>query len=180
MNLPNALSLGRLLAVPIIVWLLLQEAYVGAFLIFVLAGVSDAVDGYLAKQFGMDTEIGRFLDPIADKTLLVSVYITLGHQEILPVWLVILVVSRDLLIVGGALLAYTMSQPMRPTPLFISKINTVLQISLAATALGDIAFQVGLTGLVTLLVFAVAASTTLSGARYLGNWIRDSGTEQPR
>ena len=116
MNLPNALSLGRLLAVPIVVWLLLQEAYVGAFLVFVLAGVSDAVDGYLAKQFGMDTEIGRFLDPIADKTLLVSVYITLGHQEILPVWLVILVVSRDLLIVGGALLAYTMSQPMRPTP----------------------------------------------------------------
>ncbi|MCE2492511.1 MAG: CDP-alcohol phosphatidyltransferase family protein [Alphaproteobacteria bacterium] len=180
MNLPNALSLGRLLAVPIVVWLLLQEAYVGAFLIFVLAGVSDAIDGYLAKQFGMDTEIGRFLDPIADKTLLVSVYITLGHQEILPVWLVILVVSRDLLIVGGALLAYTMSQPMRPTPLFISKINTVLQISLAATALGDIAFQVGLTGLVTLLVFAVAASTTLSGARYLGNWIRDSSMEQPR
>lgn len=180
MNLPNALSLGRLLAVPIVVWLLLQEAYVGAFLIFVLAGVSDAIDGYLAKQFGMDTEIGRFLDPIADKTLLVSVYITLGHQEILPVWLVILVVSRDLLIVGGALLAYTMSQPMRPTPLFISKVNTVLQISLAATALGDIAFQVGLTGLVTLLVFAVAASTTLSGARYLGNWIRDSGMEQSR
>ncbi len=180
MNLPNALSLGRLLAVPIVVWLLLQEAYVGAFLIFVLAGVSDAIDGYLAKQFGMDTEIGRFLDPIADKTLLVSVYITLGHQEILPVWLVILVVSRDLLIVGGALLAYTMSQPLRPTPLFISKINTVLQISLAATALGDIAFQVGLTGLVTLLVFAVAASTTLSGARYLGNWIRDSSMEQPR
>lgn len=180
MNLPNALSLGRLLAVPIVVWLLLQEAYVGAFLIFVLAGVSDAIDGYLAKQFGMDTEIGRFLDPIADKTLLVSIYITLGHQEMLPVWLVILVVSRDLLIVGGALLAYTMSQPMRPAPLFISKVNTVLQISLAATVLGDTAFQVGLTELVTVLVFAVAASTALSGARYLGNWMRDSSTERSR
>ena len=178
MNLPNALSLGRLLAVPVIVWLLLQEAYVGAFVVFVLAGVSDAVDGYLAKQFGMDTEIGRFLDPIADKTLLVSIYITLGYQEILPVWLVILVVSRDLLIVGGALLAYTMSQPMRPTPLFISKINTVLQISLAATVLGDVAFRVGLEALATVLIYAVAATTALSGARYLVNWVRDSGMEQ--
>ncbi len=180
MNLPNALSLGRLLAVPVIVWLLLREAYVGAFLVFALAGISDAVDGYIAKQFGMDTEIGRFLDPIADKTLLVSIYITLGHQEILPVWLVILVVSRDLLIVGGALLAYTMSQPMRPTPLFISKINTVLQISLAATVLGNVAFQAGLAGLAAVLMYAVAASTALSGARYLANWIRDSGMEHPR
>lgn len=180
MNLPNALSLGRLLAVPVIVWLLLQEAYVGAFVVFVLAGVSDAVDGYLAKQFGMDTEIGRFLDPIADKTLLVSIYITLGYQEILPVWLVILVVSRDLLIVGGALLAYTMSQPMRPTPLFISKINTVLQISLAATVLGDVAFRVGLEALATALIYAVAATTALSGARYLVNWVRDSGMERAR
>ena len=178
MNLPNALSLGRLLAVPVIVWLLLQEAYVGAFVVFVLAGASDAVDGYLAKQFGMDTEIGRFLDPIADKTLLVSIYITLGYQEILPVWLVILVVSRDLLIVGGALLAYTMSQPMRPTPLFISKINTVLQISLAATVLGDVAFRAGLEALATVLIYAVAATTALSGARYLVNWVRDSGMEQ--
>ena len=180
MNLPNALSLGRLLAVPVIVWLLLREAYVGAFLVFALAGISDAVDGYIAKQFGMDTEIGRFLDPIADKTLLVSIYITLGHQEILPVWLVILVVSRDLLIVGGALLAYTMSQPMRPTPLFISKINTVLQISLAATVLGDVAFQAGLATPAAVLMYAVAASTALSGARYLVNWIRDSGMEPPR
>ncbi len=180
MNLPNALSLGRLLAVPVIVWLLLGEAYTAAFLVFLLAGASDAVDGYLAKQFGMDTEIGRFLDPIADKTLLVSIYITLGHQGMLPVWLVILVVSRDLLIVGGALLAYAVSQPVRPAPLFISKVNTVLQISLAATVLGDTAFRVGLTGLVTVLVFAVAASTALSGARYLGNWMRDSGVERPR
>lgn len=180
MNLPNALSLGRLLAVPVIVWLLLREAYVGAFVVFALAGISDAIDGYIAKQFGMDTEIGRFLDPIADKTLLVSIYITLGHQEILPVWLVILVVSRDLLIVGGALLAYTMSQPMRPTPLFISKINTVLQISLAATVLGDVAFQAGLAMPAAVLMYAVAASTALSGARYLVNWIRDSGMEPPR
>ena len=180
MNLPNALSLGRLLAVPVIVWLLLREAYVGAFVVFALAGISDAIDGYIAKQFGMDTEIGRFLDPIADKTLLVSIYITLGHQEILPVWLVILVVSRDLLIVGGALLAYTMSQPMRPTPLFISKINTVLQISLAATVLGDVAFQAGLAMPAAALMYAVAASTALSGARYLVNWIRDSGMEPPR
>ena len=180
MNFPNALSLGRLLSVPVIVWLLLVEAYLPAFLIFVLAGLSDAVDGYIAKRFGMHTEIGRFLDPIADKTLLVAIYITLGHQEILPVWLVILVVSRDLLIVGGALLAYTMSQPLRPTPLLISKVNTALQIALAATVLGDIAFDVGAWDVAMVLVYAVAVSTVLSGAQYVGNWMRDSGTEGVR
>ncbi|MBH64449.1 MAG: CDP-alcohol phosphatidyltransferase [Alphaproteobacteria bacterium] len=178
MNLPNALSLARLLAVPIIVWLLLVDAYAPAFLVFVLAGLSDAVDGYLAKQFEMHTEIGRYLDPIADKTLLVAIYITLGHQEVLPVWLVILVVSRDLLIVGGALLAYTVSQPMRPTPLFISKINTALQIGLAATVLGDVAFGVGAGDVIGVLVYAVAASTILSGALYVGNWLRDSGMKE--
>jgi len=177
-NFPNALSLGRLLSVPVIVWLLLVEAYMPAFLIFVLAGLSDAVDGYVAKHFAQHTEIGRFLDPIADKTLLVAIYITLGHQEILPVWLVILVVSRDLLIVGGALLAYTMSQTLRPTPLLISKVNTALQIALAATVLGDIAFDVGAGAVVMVLVYAVAASTILSGAQYVGNWMRDSGAEE--
>ena len=180
MNFPNALSLGRLLSVPVIVWLLLIEAHLPAFLIFVVAGVSDAVDGYVAKHFGLQTEIGRFLDPIADKTLLVAIYITLGHQEILPVWLVILVVSRDLLIVGGALLAYTMSQPLRPTPLLISKVNTALQISLAATVLGDIAFDAGAEAVAMVLVYAVAASTILSGAQYVGNWMRDSSTEEVR
>lgn len=177
MNIPNALSLARLLAVPIIVWLLLVEAYAPAFWVFALAGVSDAIDGYLAKRYGMQTEIGRFLDPIADKTLLVAIYITLGHQGNLPVWLVILVVSRDLLIIGGALLAYTMSQRVRPTPLLISKINTVLQITLAALVLGDIAFEVGADGVRMILVLAVAGSTVLSGGQYLANWMRDSETE---
>jgi cardiolipin synthase len=176
-NLPNALSLARLLSVPIIVWLLLVGAHTPAFIVFVMAGLSDTVDGYLAKQFDMHTEIGRYLDPIADKTLLVSIYITLGHQEVLPVWLVILVVSRDLLIVGGALLAYTVSQPMRPTPLFISKINTVLQIGLAATVLGNIAFIVGAEDVILVLIYAVAASTVLSGSLYVGNWLHDSGKE---
>ena len=180
MNAPNALSLARLLAVPVIVWLLLVDAYAQAFWLFVLAGISDAVDGYLAKRLDMETEIGRFLDPIADKTLLVAIYITLGHQGFFPVWLVILVVSRDLLIVGGALMAYTMSQNVRPTPLLISKINTVVQITLAATVLGDTAFDVEVGDFSNILIYAVAASTILSGAQYLGNWMRDSGVEESR
>lgn len=180
MNVPNALSLARLLAVPIIVWLLLVDAYAPAFWIFAVAGISDAVDGYLAKQYGMQTEIGRFLDPIADKTLLVAIYITLGHQGSLPAWLVILVVSRDLLIVGGTLLAYTMSQPIRPRPLLISKVNTLAQIMLAATVLGDIAFQIDAADVSNVLVYAVAASTILSGAQYLGNWMRDREVEETR
>ena len=106
MSPPNVISLGRLLSVPLTVWVILQGYFVVAFGIFVAAGVSDAVDGFLAKRFGMETELGRYLDPLADKALLVAVFITLGQMGYLPVWLVILVVSRDVLIIGGVLLTY--------------------------------------------------------------------------
>ncbi|MDP7602480.1 MAG: CDP-alcohol phosphatidyltransferase family protein, partial [Alphaproteobacteria bacterium] len=124
MSPPNVISLGRLLSVPLTVWVILQGYFVVAFGIFVAAGVSDAVDGFLAKRFGMETELGRYLDPLADKALLVAVFITLGQMGYLPVWLVILVVSRDVLIIGGVLLTYIFFDGMRPRPVLISKINT--------------------------------------------------------
>ena len=174
MNVPNLLSLARLLSVPVIVWLVLNGFMLAAFWVFVAAGVSDAVDGFIAKRFDAESELGRFLDPLADKALLVCVYITLGHAGHLPTWLVILVVFRDALIVGGAILFQTLTVPLAMRPVLISKINTAAQIVLAAVVLGVHGF--GLQGawpaFVEGMIYLVALTTFLSGAVYLVKWTR--------
>jgi cardiolipin synthase len=169
--LPNFISLARLLAVPFAVWLILVDRHGAAFWVFVAAGVSDAVDGFLARQLGARTMLGGFLDPLADKALLMSVYITLGYRGQIETWLVILVVFRDMLIIGGAILYQTMTQALKMQPLFISKINTTLQITLAAVLLAKLGLGIEDDhGAVTVLVYVVAASTLLSGAAYVGIW----------
>lgn len=173
MNIPNLISLARLLAVPLIVWLLLTDAWVGAFITFLAAGVSDAVDGYLAKRLDLRSFVGAYLDPIADKTLLVSIYLTLGVKGALPLWLVILVVSRDMLIVGGALLLFLLNHATRFRPSYVSKLNTGLQITLASVVIGAFAFELErLHAVIAGLAIGVAVSTTVSGTGYLVAWTR--------
>jgi len=171
-NLPNLISLARLLAVPVVVWLLLADQLEMAFWLFVAAGASDAFDGFIAKRFDMATRVGRYLDPLADKALLVSTYIALGRIGELPDWLVILVVSRDLLIVGGFMLSYTLSHRFSPQPATISKINTALQMVLAAVVLGEVALVMPLGELPTVMIVCVAATTVASGTNYLIQWTR--------
>ncbi len=120
MTLPNIISLARLLSVPVIVWVLLSGFYLPAFWLFIGASISDGVDGFIAKRFNSVSVLGTYLDPIADKMLLVSIYITLGQMEVLPLWLVILVVSRDILIVGAVMLSFAMDQPVQMAPLMVS------------------------------------------------------------
>lgn len=177
MNLPNIISLARLLSVPLTVWLMLVHEVEAAFVLFVLAGISDAVDGAIAKRFDAITELGRYLDPLADKALLVGVYITLGVQGHLPVWLVILVAFRDFLIIGGAVLLLLMGKTMRIAPLMISKANTVTQITLAAVVLGQLAFAFPPPGITLPLILIVAATTVLSGGRYVVEWGRHASNE---
>jgi cardiolipin synthase len=172
LNLPNIITLGRLLSVPLAIWLILSGEYWAAFWTFVLAGISDAVDGFIAKRFNMRTQIGALLDPVADKALLVSVYVTLGVSGRLPTWLVILVVFRDVMIIGGFVLVQLLVQKIRWEPLIISKINTALQIVLAAFTLARLGFGAEDHGAVMLLVLAVATTTVLSGAAYLVRWAR--------
>lgn len=179
MNLPNVITLGRLISVPLMIWLILSGEYWAAFWTFVFAGVSDAVDGFIAKRFDMRTEIGALLDPVADKALLVSVYVTLGLAGRLPTWLVILVVFRDLMIVGGFVLVQLLVQKIPWQPLIISKINTVLQIVLAAFTLARLGFDAEDHGLVTGLVLAVAATTVFSGGAYLVRWARAIAGAEP-
>ena len=112
MSIPNLITLARILLVPVVVWAIASGQMLIAFLLFVAAGVSDAVDGFLAKRFGMTSELGAYLDPLADKVLIVSIYVALGITGALPRWLVILVVSRDILIVGGVMLSWLIGKPV--------------------------------------------------------------------
>jgi cardiolipin synthase len=168
----NLITLARLFSVPLAIWLVLSNAMTAAFWLFVAAGLSDAVDGFIAKHLDQRSQLGALLDPLADKTLLVSLYITLGVAGLLPNWLVILVVFRDVLIVGGYLLAMAVSQTIRTRPLAISKLNTALQIALVAVVLGRLGLRVDDHHLGAVLVYAVALTTALSGAGYVVRWWR--------
>ena len=173
MTLPNMISLARLLSVPFILWLILTDQWRPALVVFCLAGLSDAVDGILAKRFGMQSRLGQYLDPIADKALLVSIIILLGAQGYLPLWLVILVVSRDILIVGGMFLIFAFEQLHEPRPLSLSKINTATQIVLAALVIASLAFTLeAVETYIETLVLATAFTTIVSGAQYLIDWWR--------
>ena len=172
LNLPNLISLGRLLLVPLAIWLILVGNYGGAFWVFVLAGVSDALDGFIAKRFDRRTRLGALLDPVADKTLLVSVYVTLGWAGQLWTSLVVLVVFRDVMIIGGFLLIQAIAAPKRYDPLFVSKLNTGLQIALVAFVLARLGLGVGPGPVGEALSLAVMATTVLSGVSYLVRWTR--------
>jgi cardiolipin synthase len=172
MSLPNIITLARMLAVPLIVWLIITNQMTAAFIIFVIAGISDGVDGFIAKRFNASTTLGAYLDPLADKLLLVSIYIALGYLEILPTLLVITVVSRDFMIVGGLLLAWFLERPMDIKPLFVSKANTTCQIILAGVALGLPGLGYPLPDLIIWGSVAVGVLTVGSGGIYLRDWIR--------
>jgi cardiolipin synthase len=171
-NLPNIISLGRLLSVPVAIYLILHGFMTAAFWLFIAAGISDGVDGYLAKTLGQSSTLGAYLDPIADKVLLVGVYLTLGHAGHLPIWLVIMVVFRDLIIVGGILLLHISTNGVRMRPLLVSKVNTAAQITLIALVLAEMGLNFDLGGYLDVLVYVVGVTTIASGASYIINWGR--------
>ena len=179
-NIPNFITMGRIISVPVIFWLLLTGQSRIAFFVFVCAGISDAVDGYLAKRFNWTSELGSYLDPLADKLLIVSIFIALGVRNELPLWLVIAVVSRDILIVAAVLLAWLLDQPVRIKPLAVSKANTLMQILLAATVLADKAFELGLEQTRFVLVWVTGALTLLSLAAYLKAWFKLMASEEKK
>lgn len=170
-NLPNTITLGRLLLVPVIFWLLVNGNTRLAFMAFVCAGISDAIDGFLAKRFHLQTELGAYLDPLADKLLIVSIYVALGVAQKLPSWLVIAVVSRDILIVGGVVLAWMADRNIRIKPLVVSKANTAAQLVLASLVLADEGFALGLGATRGVLVWITGMLTLLSLAAYVREWL---------
>ena len=172
LNAPNFISICRFILVPVVVYLIATGEFLAAFWVFVVAGVSDGVDGFIAKRFNQVTEFGAYLDPLADKALLVSIYVSLGLIAEMPLWLVILVASRDLFIVCAVILSWMLDRPVTMAPLLVSKANTVFQITLAAIALGDLGFSLDLAGLRQALVWLVAALTVASALAYCIDWLR--------
>ncbi len=166
-TLPNLITVARLCAVPATVWLILHGRLDWGFGLFVAAGISDAVDGWLARIRHARSVLGAVLDPLADKTLLVSVYVTLAAVGVLPDWLAILVVFRDMIIIGGFLMLWVVGQEPVVRPIFISKLNTTLQIGLAALALGLACFGHSAPLLLDCAIVATAASTLASGGAYV-------------
>lgn len=177
-NIPNLITLGRILLVPVIVWAIGSGQLTIAFLLFLVAGLSDAVDGFLAKHFNMQTELGALLDPIADKALLVSIYVALGIAGEIPRWLVILVVSRDIMIVGAVIVSWLVDRPIPMKPLMVSKLNTVVQVLFAALVLAALGFGFGLEPWNWVFMSLVATLTLLSVAAYLREWVRHMNEDE--
>ena len=172
LSIPNLITLGRIILVPAVIWAIISGEMLVAFALFLAAGISDAVDGFLAKRFHMTSELGAYLDPLADKALIVSIYVALGIAGALPISLVILVVSRDIMIISGFMLSWLIGKPMPVRPLTISKVNTVAQIFLATLVLAEKGFHFNAALLSTIVVLLVAVLTVLSIAFYLAEWVR--------
>ena len=172
MSLPNLITLGRILLVPVIIWAITSGQMAVAFVLFFIAGLSDAVDGFLAKRFNMQSEIGALLDPLADKCLLVSIYIALAMTADVPRWLVILVVSRDIIIIGAVIVSWLVDRPVPMKPLRVSKLNTVAQVLYAGLVLASLGFGFVFTPFDTILMAIVTVLTLLSVSLYLVEWVR--------
>jgi cardiolipin synthase (CMP-forming) len=172
LSIPNLITLGRIILVPIVVWAITSGEMRVAFFLFVAAGISDAVDGFLAKRFHMASELGALIDPLADKALIVSIYVALSVAGALPVSLVILVVSRDIMIVSGFMLSWVVGKPMPVRPHPVSKANTAAQIVLATLVLAERGFGFDASLASKVIIGLVAVLTLLSIGFYLAEWLR--------
>jgi cardiolipin synthase len=172
MTIPNFITIGRLIIVPLVIMMIIQGNWQIAFGLFVAAGVSDAVDGFIARRFDMRSELGAYLDPVADKALLVSIYLTLAIVGILPPWIAILVIFRDIMIVSAVILSWVLDNPLEMRPFVVSKLNTFAQIAFAAALLAAKAFGVSLGLWFDLSMWTIAALTLASAGAYLTFWVR--------
>lgn len=175
MTLANLITVFRFLLVPAVVWALASDNVIWALIFFVTAGLSDAIDGFVARHFNQRTELGAYLDPMADKILLVTVFLSLGLMKELPLWFVIVVVSRDALIIAAVLLSSVMGQPVDVKPLMVSKANTAAQIVLAIVVLAELGFETAFGPLRVGLVIICGLLTVASAAAYLVQWLRHMG-----
>lgn len=169
-DLPNIISFVRLLAVMPVVYLLLEHEFGWALALFAGAGLSDGLDGFLAKHYGWESRLGGILDPLADKTLLAASFLVLGTMSLIPVWLVISAITRDLIIVGGATLYNYRVEELIAAPTLASKLNTVLQILLIVAVMTDAGPLPLPDGIIELLVWGCLVTVVVSGIQYVWIW----------
>jgi cardiolipin synthase (CMP-forming) len=168
LTLPNFLTLLRIIAVPVFLILLTSQRYGAATVLFVLAGITDTVDGVIARLTDSRSELGAALDPLADKLLLVSSFVMFTWLGVIPPWLMILVLTRDVVILTGYLTVYFLTTPMEVAPSLIGKINTCMEMITIVFALGTLArpdMQMAVPNLIAW--YATAATIAVSGVHYV-------------
>ncbi len=170
-QIPNTITLARLLLVPVLILVLKNENYQLALLIFLVAGISDALDGYIAKKYNFVSHFGAVLDPVADKLLLVSAYIMLAIIGQVPFWLVLAIVTRDLFIVGGYMVVTSLMGTVTMSPSLLSKLNTLMQILLVIAILAEKAAGQDYPLFMIVLIYIVLITTISSGVHYFWIWI---------
>jgi cardiolipin synthase len=178
-SLPNLITVGRIILVPVVIWSIASGNMLLAFWLFVAAGVSDAIDGFIAKRFNAQSEFGAYLDPLADKALLMSIYVTLSIEMLLPRWIVIAVVSRDIMIMGAVVLSWLLNKPVAIKPLIVSKLNTAAQIALAAFVLASTGFKFDAGQGIRVLLIVAGGLTFVSAAAYLIEWMKHMAADAP-
>jgi cardiolipin synthase (CMP-forming) len=166
MNLPNLLTLSRILLIPLFVILIINKNFGWALVTFAVAGITDGVDGLVARLTRQRTELGAYLDPIADKLLLSAAFITLAIDKILPSWLTVIVITRDVIILLGFFVFILTNHRPKMQPSFISKITTGFQITTILLALLR-AYVPGLTTAFQWTIYGTTLFTILSGTHYL-------------
>ena len=172
-DIPNIITIFRFLLVPPVVLLLLSHRYGAALVVFGVAGFSDALDGFLAKRYGWSSRMGALMDPLADKLLLVSSFLTLGWLGWIPLWLVVLVVLRDLVIVIGAMIYHWCVEHFETAdPTLVSKLNTFAQIMLILAVMFSQSIQALPVLWLDALLYSVLATTVWSGLDYVWIWGR--------
>lgn len=169
---PNLISLFRMALIAPVVYLLVAERYTATLVVFAIAGLSDLVDGFLAKRYGWHSRLGGIIDPLADKVLLIGAFVTLGYLGLVPWWLVVLAVGRDLVIMSGATAYRALIGPVTAEPTRLSKLNTLVEILYVFLVIIHAGYDVpGASVMVVAtatLVFTVAAS----GIHYVVDWSR--------
>jgi cardiolipin synthase len=178
MNLPNYITLARIILIPFFIGFMIYHHYRIAMAVFLVAGVTDALDGMIARIRNQKTELGAFLDPIADKLLLVSAFVTLVLLDILPVWLVMVVVSRDAILVIGSLALYFTGHAFTAQPAIIGKATTVLQLLVVMISLALKIYGVKM-GWLPVLYWTTAVFTVVSGIQYIARGTKIVGQDTP-
>jgi cardiolipin synthase len=172
MTLPNVITLARLALIPVVGYALATHAYRVALPIFLLAALSDAADGYIARRFAMTSRLGATLDPIADKLNMLAATIVLAWQELMPMWLAALIIGRDVVIVAGAIAYRTALGHLDIAPTRLSKLNTVIEFALLLVVMASAAHWIDAGDMLSFAFAITGASVVASGAQYVWLWGR--------
>lgn len=171
-TIPNLLTLGRFILVPFVAWRLLEGDLPGAFVYFVIAAVTDFFDGYLARRLNQKSTLGAWLDPLADKAMLLTVILLLADQDILPVWLALIVVLRDVTVLVGAAAWLNLTGHLDVAPTLGGKVATFAEFVLISLLLGQHLLGTEIVATFPALIALTAALATFSGTQYVWRWAR--------